>query len=199
LVFDHFFLSFFLSCLSLSFPFFTLAQATNVGGQTGFASPLNPRGTKGPAQTPKSADALSHAAFTIILSFSQAPHVCRHVNSSQDPFFPYSLFNRTRKTGWESHQYSTRSDSIIWMSPVMTYASLEHKSSLNVSASINEVTFGEQVSAICSESKRVIGSKVVDEEESVLHLRSPEQQKPVPRQWNVESPLVQKLRSKKRF
>uniref|UniRef100_A0A8C1CCG5 Condensin-2 complex subunit D3 n=1 Tax=Cyprinus carpio carpio TaxID=630221 RepID=A0A8C1CCG5_CYPCA len=32
--------------------------ATNVGGQTGFASPLNPRGTKGPAQTPKSADAL---------------------------------------------------------------------------------------------------------------------------------------------
>ncbi|XP_067297852.1 condensin-2 complex subunit D3 isoform X2 [Pseudorasbora parva] len=66
-------------------------------------------------------------------------------------------------------------------------------------ASINEVTFGEQVSAICNESRRVTGSKDVLEEECVLHLMSPEQQKPVPRQWNVESPLVQKLRSKKRL
>ncbi|KAI7810837.1 condensin-2 complex subunit D3 isoform X1 [Triplophysa rosa] len=64
-------------------------------------------------------------------------------------------------------------------------------------ASINEVTFGEQVSAICSESGR--GSKNVEEEESILYLMSPEKQKPVHKQWNVESPLVKKNRSKKGF
>lgn len=63
-------------------------------------------------------------------------------------------------------------------------------------ASINEVTFGEQVSAICNDSRRVSKG---EEEENVLHLMSPEQKKPVPRQWNVESPLVQKQRAKKRL
>ncbi|KTG03872.1 hypothetical protein cypCar_00022389 [Cyprinus carpio] len=119
------------------------AQAANVGGQAGFATPLNPHAAKGPGQTPKSA-----------------------------------LRRRT---------YAGM------VTPVRTHSSPTVFSTV----SMNEVTFGEQVSAICNESGR--GSKVMDEEESVLHLMSPEQQKLVPRQWNVESPLVQKLRTKKRF
>ncbi|XP_016299020.1 condensin-2 complex subunit D3-like isoform X2 [Sinocyclocheilus anshuiensis] len=133
------------------------AQAANVGGQTGFATPLNPHAAKGPAQTPKSAlrrrtyaglvtPVRTHSSPTVF-STGRGKQVRRAISTPQ--------------------------------------------------ASINEVTFGEQVSAICNESGR--GSKVVDEEESVLHLMSPEQQKLVPRQWNVESPLVQKLRTKKRF
>ncbi|KAJ7996928.1 hypothetical protein DPEC_G00223600 [Dallia pectoralis] len=53
---------------------------------------------------------------------------------------------------------------------------------------INEVTFGEGVSAIFSD--RRTGSKTT--EGSVLHLMSPEQQTPAPKQWNVQSPLNQK-------
>ncbi|TRY56494.1 hypothetical protein DNTS_008784 [Danionella cerebrum] len=64
-------------------------------------------------------------------------------------------------------------------------------------ASINEVTFGMQVSAICNGSKRVSGK--AEEEESVLHLMSPEQRKTAPRQWNVESPLAQTHKTKKRL
>ncbi|XP_017580409.1 condensin-2 complex subunit D3 [Pygocentrus nattereri] len=62
--------------------------------------------------------------------------------------------------------------------------------------SINEVTFGEQVSAIhydgASDRHDIPG------DESVLHLMSPEHQAPAPRQWNVESPIMRKSRSKKR-
>ncbi|XP_010892297.2 condensin-2 complex subunit D3 isoform X3 [Esox lucius] len=54
---------------------------------------------------------------------------------------------------------------------------------------VNEVTFGEGVSAIFSD--RGTGSKMGDEG-CVLHLMSPEQQTPVPKQWNVQSPLNQK-------
>uniref|UniRef100_A0A8C8GSX4 Condensin-2 complex subunit D3 n=1 Tax=Oncorhynchus tshawytscha TaxID=74940 RepID=A0A8C8GSX4_ONCTS len=54
---------------------------------------------------------------------------------------------------------------------------------------INEVTFGEGVSAIFSD--RRTGSKT-GEEGRVLQLISPDQQTPVPRQWNVQSPLNQK-------
>lgn len=54
---------------------------------------------------------------------------------------------------------------------------------------INEVTFGEGVSAIFSDQKT--GSKT-GEEGRVLQLISPDQQTPVPRQWNVQSPLNQK-------
>ncbi|KAF4118849.1 condensin-2 complex subunit D3 [Onychostoma macrolepis] len=133
------------------------AQAANVGGQTGFATPRNPHAAKGPAQTPKSAlrrrtyagmvtPVRTHSSPTVF-STGRGKQVGRAISTPQ--------------------------------------------------ASINEVTFGEQVSAICNESGR--GSKDVDEEESILHLMSPEQQKPVPRQWNVESPLLQKLRTKKRF
>ncbi|KAI2668597.1 Condensin-2 complex subunit D3 [Labeo rohita] len=39
------------------------AQAANVGGQTGFATPQNHHAAKGPAQTPKSADALRRRTF----------------------------------------------------------------------------------------------------------------------------------------
>ncbi|XP_042573497.1 condensin-2 complex subunit D3-like [Cyprinus carpio] len=133
------------------------AQAANVGGQAGFATPLNPHAAKGPGQTPKSAlrrrtyagmvtPVRTHSSPTVF-STGRGKQVGRAISTPQ--------------------------------------------------VSMNEVTFGEQVSAICNESGR--GSKVMDEEESVLHLMSPEQQKLVPRQWNVESPLVQKLRTKKRF
>ncbi|XP_016136259.1 condensin-2 complex subunit D3-like [Sinocyclocheilus grahami] len=144
-----------------NFTFSPQRNATHVGGQTGFASPLNPHGTKGPAQTPKSADALRRRTYAGMVT---------PVRTHSSP----TVFStgRGKQVG---------------------------RAISTPQASINEVTFGEQVSAICNESRRVIGSKVVDEEESVLHLMSPEQQKPVPRQWNVESPLVQKLRSKKRF
>ncbi|XP_053087025.1 condensin-2 complex subunit D3 [Pangasianodon hypophthalmus] len=57
--------------------------------------------------------------------------------------------------------------------------------------SINEVTFGEQFSAICYDGA---GGK----SENVLHLMSPEHEAPAPRQWNVESPVVRKSRSKRR-
>uniref|UniRef100_A0A672SVU2 Condensin-2 complex subunit D3-like n=1 Tax=Sinocyclocheilus grahami TaxID=75366 RepID=A0A672SVU2_SINGR len=146
-----------------NFTFSPQRNATHVGGQTGFASPLNPHGTKGPAQTPKSADALRRRTYAGMVTPVRT-------HSSPTVFSTGKPNNRTINTE-------------------MLF--------LFFKASINEVTFGEQVSAICNESRR--GSKVVDEEESVLHLMSPEQQKPVPRQWNVESPLVQKLRSKKRF
>ncbi|TSN95726.1 WD repeat-containing protein 19 [Bagarius yarrelli] len=49
-------------------------------------------------------------------------------------------------------------------------------------ASINEVTFGEQFSAICFDGA---GGKSSD----ILHLMSPEHEAPAPRQWNVESPI----------
>ncbi|KAK6317290.1 hypothetical protein J4Q44_G00126900 [Coregonus suidteri] len=54
---------------------------------------------------------------------------------------------------------------------------------------INEVTFGEGVSAIFSD--RRTGS-TTGAEGRVLQLMSPDQQTPVPRQWNVQSPLNQK-------
>ncbi|XP_029556003.1 condensin-2 complex subunit D3 [Salmo trutta] len=54
---------------------------------------------------------------------------------------------------------------------------------------IIEVTFGEGVSAIFSDQRT--GSKT-GEEGRVLQLISPDQQTPVPRQWNVQSPLNQK-------
>ncbi|MCJ8749257.1 hypothetical protein PDJAM_G00174220 [Pangasius djambal] len=57
--------------------------------------------------------------------------------------------------------------------------------------SMNEVTFGEQFSAICYDGA---GGK----SENVLHLMSPEHEAPAPRQWNVESPVVRKSRSKRR-
>ncbi|KAI4878686.1 hypothetical protein NFI96_030339 [Prochilodus magdalenae] len=60
--------------------------------------------------------------------------------------------------------------------------------------SINEVTFGEQVSAIHYEG--AAGGQDLPGDASVLHLMSPEHQAPAPRQWNVESPVVRK--SKKR-
>ncbi|KAM9449550.1 condensin-2 complex subunit D3 [Clarias gariepinus] len=58
--------------------------------------------------------------------------------------------------------------------------------------SINELTFGEQFSAICYDGA---GAK---DSENILHLMSPEQEAPAPRQWNVESPVVRKSRSKRR-
>ncbi|XP_030643580.1 condensin-2 complex subunit D3 [Chanos chanos] len=58
--------------------------------------------------------------------------------------------------------------------------------------SINEVTFGEQVSAIYSE--RLSGRKSLDEDGSILHLMSPDHQASVPRKWNVESPMRRKAR-----
>ncbi|XP_066516034.1 condensin-2 complex subunit D3 isoform X2 [Hoplias malabaricus] len=61
--------------------------------------------------------------------------------------------------------------------------------------SINEVTFGEQVSAIHYDGA---GRHNIPGDESVLHLMSPENKAPAPRQWNVESPIVRKSRSKKR-
>ncbi|XP_022537482.2 condensin-2 complex subunit D3 [Astyanax mexicanus] len=61
-------------------------------------------------------------------------------------------------------------------------------------ASINEVTFGEQVSAIHCDGAR----RDTTGEGSVLHLKSPEHQAPAPRQWNVESPIVRKSRGRKR-
>ncbi|KAF7686726.1 condensin-2 complex subunit D3 [Silurus meridionalis] len=57
--------------------------------------------------------------------------------------------------------------------------------------SMNEVTFGEQFSAICYEGAG-------KSNENVLHLMSPEHETPAPRQWNVESPIVRKSRSKRR-
>ncbi|KAL0994528.1 hypothetical protein UPYG_G00123530 [Umbra pygmaea] len=53
---------------------------------------------------------------------------------------------------------------------------------------INEVTFGGGVSAIFSEQRTVSENG----ERLVLHLMSPDQQTPVPKQWNVQSPLNQK-------
>lgn len=133
------------------------AQAANVGGQTGFATPLNPHAAKGPAQTPKSAlRRRTYAGMVTPVRTQSSPTV-------------FST-GRGKQVG---------------------------RAISTPQASINEVTFGEQVSAICNESGR--GSKDGDEDESVLHLMSPEQKKLVPRQWNVESPLVQKLRTKKRF
>ncbi|XP_043098978.1 condensin-2 complex subunit D3 [Puntigrus tetrazona] len=127
------------------------AQAANVGGQTGFASPLN--AAKSSVQTPKSAlRRRTYAGMVTPVRTHSSPTVFSTGRGKQ--------LGRAISTP---------------------------------QASINEVTFGEQVSAICN------GSKILDEERSVLHLMSPEQQKPVPRQWNVESPLVQKLRTKKRF
>ncbi|XP_073698531.1 condensin-2 complex subunit D3 [Garra rufa] len=135
------------------------AQAANVGGQTGFATPQNRHAAKGPTQTPKSADALRRRTYAGMIT---------PVRTQSSP----TVFStgRGKQVG---------------------------RAISTPQASINEVTFGEQVSAICNESRG--GNKVGDEEESVLHLMSPEQQKPVPRQWNVESPLVQKRRSKKRL
>ncbi|XP_067259126.1 condensin-2 complex subunit D3 [Chanodichthys erythropterus] len=138
------------------------AQAANVGRQTprgGFATPLHSHANKGPAQTPKSSDALRRRTYAGMLT---------PVRSHSSP----TVFStgRGKQIG---------------------------RAISTPQASINEVTFGEQVSAICNETRR--GSKGVEEEESVLHLMSPEQQKPVPRQWNVESPLVQKRRTKKRI
>ncbi|XP_059409917.1 condensin-2 complex subunit D3 isoform X2 [Carassius carassius] len=133
------------------------AQAANVGGQTGFDTPLNPHAAKGPAQTPKSAlRRRTYAGMVTPVRTQSSPTV-------------FST-GRGKQVG---------------------------RAISTPQASINEVTFGEQVSAICNESGR--GSKVGDEDESVLHLMSPEQKKLVPRQWNVESPLVQKQRTKKRF
>ncbi|XP_072526463.1 condensin-2 complex subunit D3 [Salminus brasiliensis] len=62
--------------------------------------------------------------------------------------------------------------------------------------SINEVTFGEQVSAIHYDGAG--GRNNIPGEESILHLKSPEHQAPAPRQWNVESPVVRRSRTKKR-
>ncbi|KAG7313918.1 hypothetical protein KOW79_022414 [Hemibagrus wyckioides] len=58
--------------------------------------------------------------------------------------------------------------------------------------SMNEVTFGEQFSAICYDGAAGKSS------ENVLHLMSPEHEAPAPRQWNVQSPVVRKSRSKRR-
>ncbi|XP_060720583.1 condensin-2 complex subunit D3 [Tachysurus vachellii] len=57
--------------------------------------------------------------------------------------------------------------------------------------SINEVTFGEQFSAICCDGAAGRSS------EKVLHLMSPEHEAPAPRQWNVESPVVRKSQRKR--
>ncbi|XP_051558295.1 condensin-2 complex subunit D3 isoform X1 [Myxocyprinus asiaticus] len=136
------------------------AQAANAGHRSGFATPRHHNATKGPAQTPKSADSLRRRTFAGMVT---------PVRSRSSP----TVFSTGRANKQVGRAISTPQ------------------------ASMHEVTFGEQVSAICSESGR--GGKDVEEEESILHLMSPEQQKPVPRQWNVESPLVQKLRSKKRL
>ncbi|XP_053474967.1 condensin-2 complex subunit D3 [Ictalurus furcatus] len=58
--------------------------------------------------------------------------------------------------------------------------------------SINEVTFGEQLSAICIDGA---GGK---SSENVLHLISPDHEAPAPRQWNVESPVVRKTQRRRR-
>ncbi|GAA6065528.1 condensin-2 complex subunit D3 [Tachysurus ichikawai] len=57
--------------------------------------------------------------------------------------------------------------------------------------SINEVTFGEQFSAICYDG--AAGRST----EKVLHLMSPEHEALAPRQWNVESPVVRKSHRKR--
>ncbi|XP_062309171.1 condensin-2 complex subunit D3 isoform X2 [Osmerus eperlanus] len=56
---------------------------------------------------------------------------------------------------------------------------------------INDVTFGEGLSAIFSERR---GGSSDREEESVLHLRSPEQRSPALRQWEVQSPLANRTK-----
>ncbi|XP_076874231.1 condensin-2 complex subunit D3-L-like isoform X1 [Brachyhypopomus gauderio] len=62
--------------------------------------------------------------------------------------------------------------------------------------SINELTFGEQVSAIHCDPGT--GRNSTPENESILHLMSPEHRAPAPRQWNVESPVVRKSQSRSR-
>ncbi|XP_067085032.1 condensin-2 complex subunit D3 [Osmerus mordax] len=65
--------------------------------------------------------------------------------------------------------------------------SLCHRAFSTPHGNINDVTFGEGLSAIFSERR---GGSSDREEESVLHLRSPEQRSPPPRQWEVQSPLA---------
>ncbi|XP_065110750.1 condensin-2 complex subunit D3 isoform X2 [Paramisgurnus dabryanus] len=135
----------------------TVASPAQAANQSGFDT--RTQATKGPAQTPKSADALRRRTFAGMVT-----PIRRH------PSLTVISTGRAKQAG---------------------------RAISTPQVSINEVTFGEQVSAICSESGK--GNKDVEEEESILHLMSPEQQKPVPRQWNVESPLVQKTRTRKRL
>uniref|UniRef100_A0A8C1CBU3 Condensin-2 complex subunit D3 n=1 Tax=Cyprinus carpio carpio TaxID=630221 RepID=A0A8C1CBU3_CYPCA len=106
------------------------AQAANVGGQAGFATPLNPHAAKGPGQTPKSA--LRRRTYAGMVTPVRT-HSSPTVFSTGKPNDSLSVFN-----------YRT-------------------------------------IILIIQNNKDLFLIKLV------------------PRQWNVESPLVQKLRTKKRF
>ncbi|XP_062864703.1 condensin-2 complex subunit D3 [Trichomycterus rosablanca] len=110
---------------------------------------------------------------------------------SQTPKSADALRRRTF-AGMQTPVGSRASRTVMSLGPSEIY---DRRAISTPQESMNEVTFGEQLSAICFDGA---GRGDRDRDESIVHLMSPERQAPAPRQWNVESPAVRKTRGKKR-